>query len=99
MSVIEHDAYATGLQLDSVSCMSTAPRPYEDALADTLVGASGSYSARVVGLDSSSFTSENASLWLGPQTHVAKEFSQWLRELCKIGCKLSELVHHPHEVP
>ena len=40
--VVEHEAYVTGLHLDSVSLMRTAPRPYEDESALSLVGASGS---------------------------------------------------------
>ena len=60
LSHIECEAYATGFHWPSLYCSSTAPIPYDDASADTLVGASRLQSVNIVGLDNSDFTSEKA---------------------------------------
>ena len=54
------EAYAMGFQVPSTCWSKTAPSPYDDASAEIFVGAFGSYSASVVGLESSSFTCWNA---------------------------------------
>ena len=64
----DQDVNPTGFQ-ESNLWSSTAPRPCADVSAEIFVGAEGSYSASVVGRESSSFTWLNAAVRGGPHVH------------------------------
>ena len=59
-----------GFHLSSSLCSSTAPSPYEDASADTLVSAFGSYNPNTLLVASSCFTAENAASCAVPHDQV-----------------------------
>lgn len=52
------------------NCHQLSPRPYDKASAKTYVAALESYSARVIGLESSCLMLSNALYWNDPQSHV-----------------------------
>ena len=66
VSVIDHEANATALQVDSDFCSNTAPRSNADVSAEIFVDAGESYRVCVIGLDSSCFTLVNAVDRAGP---------------------------------
>ena len=88
MSVIDQEAYAIGFHWESSSCSSTAPSPYEEALTDTFVGASGLYRARTVTqvLDLLS-SSRNGCV---SSASFGVNFPNWLT--MPINCRSSEMV-------
>ena len=61
-STLSLEAYVPSLQF----CSRTAPSPYEEASAETLDFVWGSYSTRVVGFESSSYTCAKACSCAGP---------------------------------
>ena len=63
---MEQEAYDTSLHIPSDFCNSTAPKLYEDASAEILVMAKGSYKARTVWEESSSLILSNALCCAGP---------------------------------
>ena len=82
----------TGLLADSASWRSTAPSPYAEALAEILVGVFGLYSARTVGLVSSSFTYLNESCCGWPQHYNlfgAHQFSEWFTKSGEVRSELA----------
>ena len=82
VTVKEQEAYATGFQsLSPWRCIKTAPRPKEEASADTFDFAFGSYSASTVGFVSSSLRALKARSWFAPHSHARLMLSSSRRGL------------------
>ena len=98
VSDIDIEAKATDFQVPSDFWKRTAPKPYEDASAETLVGTVGLYNTSTVGLVNSYSIWVNACSWIVPQTHdcmlSTQQFTQWLTKLGQVRCELSQLISH-----
>lgn len=67
VGVSERDAYATGFHCSSSFCRRTAPRPYDDALADGFSSLFGLYKASTGGDESSRLGAQKAPCCALPQ--------------------------------
>ena len=78
----------------------TAPKPKDEASADTLDLAAGSYKANTVGHVNSCFSSLKArscSEPPQPRSLRTKELAKWFANLCYVRGKFAHLINHAHK--